>query len=246
MCSSDLKAETHLLATWEAKPFANLKGISYVDIFDKDKQVGCEEILFQVMYQSGSSALSSNYNYIFEPSSQSGLTSVRSGSGFNIATADLVSSFEVNDIRKEISVGTSNNISYTKKYIDLDDSNGYGANNWIVLRYADVVLMLSEVYMHLQEEDKAITFLNMVRERAGLPDYNGNDLRDAIVKERRSEFSFEGQRWYDLIRLYTKNELLTLMSAKNENFTTKDFLLPIPYVEHNLDKERMYQNLGYN
>ena len=69
-----------------------------------------------------------------------------------------------------------------KKYTDLDDINGYGANNWIVLRYADVALMLAEVKMHLSEND-AVSYLNMVRERAGLDDYSGSSLRDAILRE---------------------------------------------------------------
>ena len=131
-----------------------------------------------------------------------------------------------------------------KKYTDLDDINGYGANNWIVLRYADVALMLAEVKMHLSEND-AVSYLNMVRERAGLDDYSGSSLRDAILRERRVEFAFEGQYWYDLLRLYSRQELLEHMKAKNPNFSAKDFLLPIPYDEHKLDPTRMYQNVGY-
>lgn len=240
-------AKTHLEASWAVKPFVNLKDIAYADVFDKDKQATCNEILFQVMYQSGSSSLSSNFNYIFQPSAQTGLTSIRSGSGNNIPTDDMMNAYETSplDTRKDISAGTSNNVHYTKKYTDLDDPNGYGGNNWVILRYADVALMLAEVKMYLGETD-AVTYLNMVRSRAGLPDYSGSDLKEAIRHERRVEFAFEGQRWYDLIRLYTKSELKTYMTAKNPNFSDKDFLLPIPYDEHKLDTERMYQNNGYN
>lgn len=114
-----------------------------------------------------------------------------------------------------------------------------------MLRYADVALMLAEVKMHLSEND-AVSYLNMVRERAGLDDYSGSSLRDAILRERRVEFAFEGQYWYDLLRLYSRQELLEHMKAKNPNFSAKDFLLPIPYDEHKLDPTRMYQNEGYN
>lgn len=240
-------AKSHLEATWAVKPFVSLKDVPYADVFDKDKQVACPEILFQVMYQSGSSALSSNYNYIFQPTAQTGLTSIRSGSGNNIPTNDVMDAYTTSpaDTRKEISAGISNGVNYTKKYIDLDDPNGYGANNWIILRYADIALMLAEVKMHLGETD-AVSYLNMVRSRVGLPDYNGSDIKEAIRYERRVEFAFEGQWWYDMIRLYSKSELLTYMKAKNENFSEKDFLFPIPYDEHKLDTERMYQNKGYN
>lgn len=241
------EAKRCLEAAWTVKPFVSLKDIPYADVFDKDKQATCPEILFQVMYQSGSSSLSSNYNYIFQPTAQTGLTSVRSGSGNNIPVNDMMEEYETSpvDPRKAISAGTSNGVNYTKKYTDLDDPNGYGGNNWIMLRYADIALMLAEVKMHLGENDAA-GYLNMVRTRVGLPDYSGSDLKEAIRHERRVELAFEGQRWYDLIRLYSRSELLTYMKAKNANFSEKDFLLPIPYDENKLDTERMYQNNGYN
>ena len=104
---------------------------------------------------------------------------------------------------------------------------------------------LAEVKMHLGESDAA-SYLNMVRERAGLDDYSGSNLRDAILHERRVELAYEGQYWYDLLRLYSRQELLNHMKAKNPNFSEKDFLLPVPYDEHKLDPVRMYQNEGYN
>ena len=106
--------------------------------------------------------------------------------------------------------------------------------------------MLAEVKMHLNDNTTAISYLNIVRNRAGLADYIGSDLREAIRKERRVEFAQEGQYWYDLLRLYSKSELITLMKTQNPNFTEKDFLFPIPYDEHKLDTKRMYQNPGYN
>lgn len=241
-------AKKSLEAAWAVKPFVNLNDIPYHEVFDKDKQATCPEILFQVMYRGGSSALSSNYNYIFQPSAQTGLTSIRSGSGNNIPTDDMMNEYETSplDLRKDISVGVSNSVNYTKKYMDLDDSNGYGENDWIILRYADIILMLAEVNMHLNQTDEAVSYLNMVRKRAGLAEYNGSDLRKAILHERQVEFAFEGQYWYDLLRLYSKSELLAVMKSKNPNFSEKDFLLPVPYDEHKLDTQRMYQNPGYN
>ena len=57
----------------------------------------------------------------------------------------MMNAYESGDTRRLTSCGTSQNVNYVKKYTDLDDINGYGANNWIVLRYADVALMLAEV-----------------------------------------------------------------------------------------------------
>ncbi|WP_165043820.1 RagB/SusD family nutrient uptake outer membrane protein [Dysgonomonas sp. ZJ709] len=239
-------AKQYLEAAWALKPFSALKDIDYADVFDKDKQATCSEILFQVMYQSGSSDLSSNFNYIFQPIAMTGLTSVRSGTGNNIPTNDMMGEYEPLDARKDISSGVSGGVNFTRKYTDLDDPNGFGGNKWVILRYADIALMLSEVKMHLAEAD-AVNYLNMVRDRAGMPNYTGSNLKEAIRHERRVEFAFEGQRWYDLLRLYTKDELITFFHDKGyTNFSEKDFLLPIPYDEHKLDTERMYQNPGYN
>ena len=243
---SNLKsAKNSLEAVWKMRPFGTLKEISYSDVFDKDAQEKCSEIIFRVMYEGGNSSLASNYAYIFQPTAQIGLTSQKSGTGNNIPTDDMMNAYEPGDLRKDVSCGTSSGINYVKKYTDLDDINGYGDNDWIILRYADIALMLAEVKMHLNESD-AVEYLNMVRERAGLPDYSGSNLRDAILQERRVELAFEGQYWYDLLRLYTHQELFDVMHGKNPNFSEKDFLLPIPYDEHKLDPEKMYQNKGYN
>ena len=69
---------------------------------------------------------------------------------------------------------------HTMKYADLEcGANGYGGNNWIVLRYADVALMLAEAYYWQGVSPTAETYLNMVRRRAGLADWSGSDLRQA-------------------------------------------------------------------
>jgi hypothetical protein len=241
-----MEAKTHLEAAWSMKPFPSLSAVNYADIFDKAKQTTCPEILFMVMFQGGNSAAGSNYNYTFQPNGPNniGLTSRRSGGGVNLPTEAMMNEYEPLDPRKNISAGTANGWNYTKKYIDLDDENGYGANKWIVLRYADVALLLAEVKMHLNEPDAA-DYITEVRSRAGLGATPIANLRDAIVHERKVELAFEGQSWFDLLRLYSHDELLAMKRAENPNFAAKDFLLPIPYDEHKLDTERMYQNEGY-
>ena len=192
-------------------------------------------------------------------------------------TPDLVKEFETSDngygwtdARYAYSVGHSNsqNCYYVTKYRDKSDAAGtlgYGGNDWIVLRYADVILMLAEVYEELDDTDVAISYLNKVRARAGVPDYEvvKNDpvyshkfptLKLAILHERRVELAFENQRWYDLLRFFTPSELVEYMHAKNQddynesnlqNFTETDIYYPIPYDEWLLNPEGMYQNEGY-
>lgn len=151
-------AKSNLEAVWKMRPFGTLNEISYADVFDKDAQEKCTEIIFRVMYEGGNSSLASNYAYIFQPTSQTGLTSQKSGTGNNIPTEDMMNAYEPGDMRKDISCGTSSGVNYVKKYTDLDDVNGYGDNDWIILRYADIALMLAEVKMHLNETD-AVNYL---------------------------------------------------------------------------------------
>jgi hypothetical protein len=62
----------------------------------------------------------------------------------------------------------------------------------------------------------------------------------AIEKERRTEFAFEGHRWFDLVRTGRAIELLPTVNSANQ------LLFPIPQVElQNNSNPEMYQNPGY-
>ncbi|GAB1855464.1 RagB/SusD family nutrient uptake outer membrane protein [Flavobacteriaceae bacterium MHTCC 0001] len=79
-----------------------------------------------------------------------------------------------------------------------DITAGFGADfqlrhaqDFITMRYADVLLMHSEL-------SETATGMNQVRARAGLP-IIGYSL-EALKEERLHEFSFEGLRWFDIVR----------------------------------------------
>lgn len=78
-------------------------------------------------------------------------------------------------------------------------------NNWIIQRYADVVLIYAEAVASggTATNGPAEAALNQVRVRAGIAPVAGLGsaaLTDSIRVERRREFAFEGQRWFDLSR----------------------------------------------
>ncbi|MEL7588239.1 MAG: RagB/SusD family nutrient uptake outer membrane protein [Prolixibacteraceae bacterium] len=135
------------------------------------------------------------------------------------------------------------------------------ANNLPILRYTDVKMMYAE---GLNEEGyvangQAFTILNEVRARAGLPAVTATDLpdqatfREAIRKERRLEFAFEGLRWYDLLRWgiakEVMNEFLALPSEGGGRYSMKDHqkIFPIPNEELSRygDETIMWQNPEY-
>ena len=104
--------------------------------------------------------------------------------------------------------------------------SGSMSNDYVVYRYADILMMKGEALVRLGKADEALPFFNTVRERAGLSDYKSSDLTlSEILAERGREFAWEGLRRQDLIRFGKWNDAWFEKSADSEH--TK--LFPIPY-----------------
>ena len=120
--------------------------------------------------------------------------------------------------------------------------------NFVVYRYADVLLMKAEALNEQGQTSQAVEPLNIVRRRAGLanvPATSQSALRERIIHERRMELAFEGHRWFDLIRLQNGDYAINFLHSIGKSRATKDRLLfPIPQTE--LDANSlMTQNPGY-
>lgn len=187
-----------------------------------------------------------------------------SGFSFNVPTQEVVDLFTNEDVRKEtaildidefaaangatFSVGFEHTGFYNRKYIarqgDLNtgDANLTNPNNYRAIRLADVYLMAAEAYNsgNLSDE-RARTYLNIVRERAGLDevDVSGAALGDAIFLDRRLELVGEGHHFFDLVRTgRAAAEIDGFITGKNEVF-------PIPLEEIILAGNRWEQNPNY-
>jgi starch-binding outer membrane protein, SusD/RagB family len=83
--------------------------------------------------------------------------------------------------------------------------------NWMVYRYADILLMKAEALSQRSNPDfgQAELLLNELRIRAGMESISASFTRekfeDAILEERSKELAFEGKRWYDLLRMGMRN-----------------------------------------
>jgi hypothetical protein len=263
-------AKKYLLDSYAAKTFTNLNEIPYADVFDVEKKSVCPEILFQIVYIQGDRNYSSSVARNNQPMDSRINSQYNSTGGATFVTLDVVREFENADLRKDWSVHYSDYMNgyYITKFRDASDGAGtlgYGGNDWILIRYADVILMLAEVCMHLGDNSSAIAYLNQVRERAQMPKYEDMlanaeyttkypTLKSAILHERRVELAFENHRWYDLLRFYTPAELKSFFHSKVQsdfgianmsNFGSKDIYYPIPFDEWKLNPEGMYQNEGY-
>jgi len=263
-------AKTYLLACYEQKTFASLSDISFADVFDVNKKSTNGEIIFQIVYKQGDQ----NYSSSLARNNQAKGETINSlfpsqGDG-GLFTKDLQNEFETGDVRTDFSVkyAAATSRYFITKFRDASATatdKGYGGNDWILLRYADIILNIAELYMYQNDNATAIKYLDMVRARAQRPDYatmmtdasyaaKYPTLKLAILHERRVELAFEHHRWHDLTRFFNAQELVDYFHAKSQadydnspltNFTTKDYYFPIPYSEYQLDPEKMYQNPGY-
>lgn len=103
-------------------------------------------------------------------------------------------------------------------------------DNWYILRFADVLLLLAEAEAHISDgvlsQSVLNNTINLVRERAGIVPYlaSGDSNKEwvldtpekvyqAIYDERTLELAFEGHRWFDLVRSGKAVEVM------NQHFT---------------------------
>ncbi|MCI4671091.1 MAG: RagB/SusD family nutrient uptake outer membrane protein [Bacteroidia bacterium] len=143
--------------------------------------------------------------------------------------------------------GASATLCNIKKYVVGSGSNicfMSTPQNSHEIRYADVLLTFAESIMEIEggvtKNPEALTAYNEVRQRAGLEavtEFN----REDILHERRVEFAFEGQRWFDLLR---SGRAVEIMSLHGKNPSNEKLLFPIPSSELKINPN-LEQNPGY-
>lgn len=131
----------------------------------------------------------------------------------------------------------------------------YQTQPFIILRYADVLLMAAE--LGGTPSISAQEALNAVRDRVGMPHVALNQAN--IMKERQYEFAFEAMRYWDLMRqgidtaAAAISENCTVLTGGNEvnytvsesNFRAKRGLMQIPADQISLSGGVLKQNPGW-
>lgn len=165
---------------------------------------------------------------------------------------------------------------YVRKYIpqNILDNNHTGTNyrNWIIMRYAEILLNYAEALNEAQGPGSEVfDVLQQIRDRAGLTaklssrsDLQTKDaLRNFIRKERTVELAFEDHRAWDVRRWNVAVEALarpvygmditrdgsgqfvfTRKVAAERTFSEKMYLYPIPETE--VWKTNIENNPGWN
>jgi starch-binding outer membrane protein, SusD/RagB family len=217
----------------------------------------CKESVLEVQFLAGTNAFNSNHQNTYTPFHHTfnlndlGVpNSTFRGSGHNTPTPDLEAEYEEGDPRKEATIYPGYTHGVTGDFVEYPFTSKYFDPNWTnpgknvyVIRYADILLMYAEV-------TNDATYLNMARERVGLPPYGSAEypsdlypnLALAIEHERRVELAFEFHRFFDLVRT---GRALAVMQAKGySNLNADRLLFPIP--QHVIDiNPGITQNPGY-
>lgn len=194
------------------------------------------ESVFEIQYKGGAGNPYSNYWTEFAPTENFVLTLF--GGGMNQVTDDLYNEYEEGDVRRDVSIstgytnknGTFIPIKFQNKWVDktapAPNGRELSNNNFVVLRYADVLLMLSEA----TNDPK---YLNEVRTRVGLPAFGSAGyptakyptLALALEHERRVELALEFHRLFDLKRT---NRALDVVKKTKPIQNEGQLVLPIP------------------
>ena len=243
---------------------------SYNDNFNPNAENSVES-LFEVQYASdGGYSFWNNENQAAWTSpfmGPRGANFVGGGFGWNQPTQEFIDRYEANDQRKNVTVlyegapqfdGKSYQASYSatgynvKKFLiplSVSPSFDNSPMNFPILRFSNILLMKAEALNELGQTALAEKPLNAVRNRAGLPNIatglSKDQFREKVLDERRIELAFEGQRWFDLIRVNKGQYGLDFLhSIGKTNATQKHLLFPIPQIERDRNPN-LTQNPGY-
>jgi hypothetical protein len=201
---------------------------AYPDLFDDEGRDTPEDI-FKVTF----TAVQYNYlgyYYILEDDG---------GQGAVTPAQDLMDAYDPGDERLawNVSGSTEGSASGTKF------PTTAGAEDFPVLRFAEVLLIKAEALARQNDLSGAVDAYNQIRDRAGLPEHtlgvdvsSQDDVLAAIDHERRLELAFEGDRWPDLVRTGRAVPVLGIPAFQA--------LFPIPQAERDV-APGLTQNPGY-
>jgi hypothetical protein len=149
-----------------------------------------------------------------------------------------------------------------KKGVDSTRATVIGTQSdqdWVYLRYADVLLMYAEAQNEIAGPDASVyKAINDIRARpsVNMPPLPANlsqaDMREKIRHERRIELALEGQRYFDLKRWGLDRVIIPTIkdpNAAQRTFPLRDTLWPVPQTEidiaHAVGNTAFKQTPGY-
>lgn len=196
---------------------------TYADIFSTANEMN-SEIIFAVRYKAPGLGIGSPFPNMFAPLSSGSAVVLGDGDGLNYPTAEFDTTTN-GDARKPVLLATYGTGSaaklYPKKLVSPVAVSDDAENDWFVLRYADVLLMLAEAQGY---SSSSLQLISQVRQRGGnaaLDPAVVNSValfEKALSDERRIELAFENQRWFDLVRFNTTTSTIRVEDVMKAHF----------------------------
>lgn len=149
---------------------------------------------------------------------------------------ELIFTPKISSLEKALGNEGVRNVKYE---VQRNNTRNDQDNDFVIFRYADVLLMKAEAAMRLGDVASALTLVNQVRERANTAPLTALTMDD-ILAERGREFAWEGWRRNDLIR-FGKWESAWEFKDNAEIFRR---LYPIPATQLS-NNPNLKQNPGY-
>ena len=202
---------------------------AYANVFSANNEMN-KEILFTIRFKSGGVGLGNPLANLFAPSNSGNAIVNGDGKGYNTPSAELavtVASYDPSSARRLVNIQPYGKIYYVSKFTTKSALEDDTENDFPILRYADVLLMLAEAQGN---NATSIGYINEVRRRAGgLTDLSTTlttaAFEKALSNERRWEFAFENQRFFDLVRFTTTTETIATLPAATI-VTSKSYTTP--------------------
>lgn len=243
----------------------------YADVFKVANNLGKESI-FAISFLEGTDVNTTLWEggHLVFRTLPGGIYGGRpNGGGLESPTTSLYDAYNDQDRRKEVTFRSEDIINgdlveypdgpQVVKYWDRDAEPlvNNTENDLQLIRYADVLLMYAEALNEINtgSTPEALAAINQVRARARFADGVERDVlpdltamgyeafKEAILEERRLELSWEGHRWFDLVR-FGKLEEKVIAAKPNVIVAPRNTLLPIPQRERDINPN-LTQNPGY-
>jgi hypothetical protein len=115
---------------------------------------------------------------------------------------------------------------YLRKYVDPSVDPQYVKQDvpYKHIRYGEILMNYAEACIELGDNAEAIKYINMIRTRAGQPELSaslsGDALKQAYRRERRIEFAYEDQRFWDIRRWMIGEQAYKQMSKHDVRYET--------------------------
>lgn len=136
-------------------------------------------------------------------------------------------------------------------------------NNYILMRYAEVLLIAAESLNELSGPgQEALDYVNQIRARARQGNgvspstspenlqntFTKDTFREMILEERRLELAFEWKRWYDIKRRQIGDKAFDTNSLEPQLRwnALRDYYFPLPQDELDRNPNLLPQNKGYS